>query len=58
MTILRFILPFLFIRNWYDGTWELSKTRCIFFCVVVAFVALGVIVAYILQMPVEYTAPQ
>jgi hypothetical protein len=57
MTLLRFIFPFLFVRNWHDGTWELSKIRCVFFCGMIAFIVLGVIVASILHMPVVYTAP-
>jgi len=56
MILLRFIFPFLFVRNWYDGTWEISRVRFIFFCVLVAFVLVGVGLAYMLQMPVVYTA--
>lgn len=56
MSFFRFIFPFLFVRNWYDGTWEISKVRFIFFCALIAFILIGVGVAYVLQMPVVYTA--
>lgn len=56
MSFFRFIFPFLFVRNWYDGTWEISRVRLIFFCGLVMFILIGVGVAYMLQMPVVYTA--
>lgn len=56
MSILRFILPFLFVRNWYTGEWEISRMRCILFGTLALFVILGIIIAYILQMPVTYIA--
>jgi hypothetical protein len=55
MDILRFILPFLFVRNWYNGSWELSRARCILFSAFILFLVLGVGIVYLLQAPVVYT---
>ncbi len=54
MKLLRFVLPFLFVRNWYDGTWELSRARTIIFSAVTVLVVFGIIIAYMLQVPVVY----
>ncbi len=56
MTILRFILPFLFVRNWYNGAWEFSRMRCILFVACIFLIGLGICIVYILQTPVVYTA--
>ncbi len=56
MKIIRFILPFLFVRNWYDGSWELSRARIIIFSALGLLVILSVIIAYMLQAPVMYTS--
>lgn len=55
MKILRFILPFLFIRNWHTGVWELSKPRCILFGGILFLVLCSVGAAYVLHLPVAYT---
>lgn len=55
MKIVRFILPFLFVRNWYDGAWELSRARIIIFSALFVLVLMSIIAAYILQAPVVYT---
>lgn len=57
MRIFRFILPFLFERNWHTGAWELSRVRLIIFCAGIALCLLGLFVAYMLQAPVVYTTP-
>jgi hypothetical protein len=57
MRIARFILPFLFVRNWHDGQWEFSKARCMLSCMALFFIILGLILVYFLQAPVTYTAP-
>lgn len=54
MKILRFILPFIFVRNWYDGSWELSRARIILFSAFIIIVCSGIAVAYILQAPMTY----
>ena len=56
MNILRFVLPFLFVRNWYDGTWEFSRMRITLFLIGVAFVIAGILIAHILQSPEIYYA--
>jgi heme/copper-type cytochrome/quinol oxidase subunit 4 len=55
MKLARFLLPFLFVRNWHDGSWELSRARVTIFCAVCVLVTLSLIIAYILQAPVVYT---
>lgn len=56
MKLLRFILPFLFVRNWQDGSWEISRERSILFGLGLALLLLGIAVAYVLQSPVIYRA--
>lgn len=56
MRIFRFIFPFLFVRNWYSGAWELSTARCVLsLCMLILFL-LGIGIAYILQSPTVYVA--
>lgn len=56
MRITRFILPFLFVRNWHDGSWELSRARSILFSAFVFLLVCGLLIAYMLQAPVVYTS--
>ena len=55
MQILRFVLPFLFVRNWYNGVWELSRARLAIFGACIVLFLLGVLIVYFLQAPVVYT---
>jgi hypothetical protein len=55
MKIIRFVVPFLFVRNWYDGSWELSRARMIIFFALAVLVVLSVVIAHMLQTPVVYT---
>lgn len=52
--IIRFVFPFLFVRNWHDGAWELSHTRLVLFVSIFFFVLLGLALAYYMQAPVVY----
>lgn len=56
MQMFRFIFPFLFVRNWYSGVWEFSWPRFILFSLTFALFLLGVIIAYVLQLPIMYNA--
>lgn len=56
MKFLRFVLPFLFERNWITGKWELSASRLTLFLIVVCVVVISAIFAIMLQSPVEYSA--
>ena len=56
MKIIRFVLPFLFIRNWYDGSWELSRLRLLFLTGLLFLIGTAVVIAYILQAPVTYSS--
>ena len=57
MHILRFIFPFLFVRNWQDGQWEFSRARFILVCMGLFFCILGIIIAAVLQTPIIYISP-
>lgn len=54
MDIIRFILPFLFVRNWYDGEWELSRPRLYALLILIALVAAVLVAAYFMQSPIDY----
>lgn len=54
MQLIRFVLPFLFVRNWYSGAWEFSRARFTLFLIGVCFVCAGILIAYFLQAPVTY----
>lgn len=56
MNILRFIFPFLFVRNWYDGSFELSRSRLILFLMFVCLMLLGVGIVRYLQAPIVYSS--
>lgn len=51
--LLRF-LPFLFVRNWYTGAHELSRTRTIAFICALGIVTTLLIVWRILAAPVVF----
>lgn len=55
MRILRFIFPFIFVRNWHDGAWELSPARVTLVLLTLLIIVLGCIAAYIMQMPISYS---
>lgn len=55
MKFIRFVLPFLFVRNWHDGSWELSRARLILFGLIFTLLAFGILIAYQLQAPVVYS---
>lgn len=55
MKIIRFVLPFLFVRNWHTGAWELSQSRCVFFGSVLLALIGGLVIAYFTQAPIEYS---
>lgn len=55
MDIIRFVLPFLFVRNWHTGVWELSRSRLSIFIGGILLVMLALGIAYFLQSPVVYT---
>jgi hypothetical protein len=57
MKLLRFVLPFLFVRNWHDGSWELSRARVFLVSLTLFIIGIGGIIAYILQAPVVYVSP-
>jgi hypothetical protein len=56
MNILRFILPFLFVRNWYDGSFELSRTRLALFGILIIMISAGIAIVSYLQAPIMYSA--
>ncbi len=54
MKFIRFVFPFLYVRNWHDGSWEFSHARMMLFSGFVLLVLLGLTIVYILQSPVVY----
>ena len=56
MRFLRVLLPFLFVRNWYIGAWELSKTRLVLFLMFLALFGIATAIVIVLKAPVEYSA--
>ncbi len=52
--ILRFIFPFVYVRNWHTGAWELSSLRLTLVSGLIVVVLTGTVIAYQLQKPVEY----
>ena len=56
MKIVRFIFPFLFIRNWHDGSWELSSMRLFLLGAFVLVLVFGMLAIHILQAPVTYSS--
>lgn len=57
MKILRFVFPFLFVRNWHDGAWEFSRARFILVCSAFFLLMIGLVIVSFLQTPVVYIAP-
>ncbi len=55
MRFLRTLLPFLFVRNWYTGDWEISRLRILLF--ILFLVGFGALTAVIItfQAPIEYS---
>lgn len=54
MWLLRFLFPFLFIRNWETGEVEFSRPRLFWFIIGIGFLVLGLIFIALLQRPVVY----
>lgn len=57
MRFLRVLLPFLFVRNWYTGKWEISRHRLMLFGAFLFLFSAATAVIIILQAPVIYTSP-
>jgi hypothetical protein len=56
MKFVRFVFPFLFVRNWHSGSWEVSIARLVMFGGFLLLWLLGFFIAYMLQAPVVYKA--
>ena len=56
MSFIKFTFSFLFVRNWYSGEMELSRSRLAVFCGGIFLVLLAVTMITVLQAPVEYIA--
>ena len=52
---MRFILPFLFVRNWFNGEWELSRARVLLCACGGSLILFALFVVYVLGAPVVYT---
>jgi len=56
MKLIRFIFPFLFVRNWYDGCFEFSRARLVLFLLFMSMLCLGVGIVYYLQSSIVYSS--
>lgn len=54
MRFLRIIFPFLFVRNWYTGQWEVSEHRLVIFGAFLGLFAIAIAIVIALGAPVEY----
>ena len=54
MSFFRFILSFLYIRNWHNGKMELSRPRLMVFGAFVLLITLAMLMIAFLQIPIEY----
>lgn len=55
--LLRKVLPFLYIRNWYTGQFEFSRTRTFVYATCVSIVIVLVLLVWWLGQPVVYVQP-
>jgi hypothetical protein len=56
MRMIRIIFPFLFVRNWYTGQWEVSQHRLIIFGAFLLLFGLAIAIVIALGAPVRYSA--
>jgi hypothetical protein len=56
MRFFRVLFPFLFVRNWHTGAWELSSTRIMLFSAFLIFFGMAITIVIVLQAPVEYSS--
>ncbi len=54
MDFLRFVFSFLYVRNWYNGQMELSRSRVALFASALFLFMLAFTIIAILQAPIEY----
>ena len=54
MSFFRFILSFLYIRNWHNGKMELSRPRLMVFGAFILLITLAMLMIAFLQIPIEY----
>lgn len=52
----QFVFSFLYTRDWYTGKMELSHPRLALFSAALFLILLGVVIASVLQAPVEYVS--
>jgi hypothetical protein len=57
MNFIQFVFSFLYVRDWNTGRHELSRERLTLFCFGVFLVLLGLLMATIMQAPVQYESP-
>jgi hypothetical protein len=58
MNIFEFVFSFLYTRDWYTGKMELSRPRVALFSAALFLILLGVVIASILQAPIEYVVTE
>jgi hypothetical protein len=54
----RKVAPFLYTRNWYTGSFDISPTRCVVFGIVLLAVVIAVAIIITMGKPIVYRAYQ
>ncbi len=55
---MRKILPFLYVRNWYNGQFEFKSDRALAFALTVGILCVLAAIALWMGRPIEYVQPQ
>lgn len=51
---IKFVFPFLFVRNWHSGEQEFSRDRVVLFGGAIIILIVGVCAVAFLQAPIQY----
>lgn len=52
MSFIKFVFGFLYVRNWYTGKQELSRSRMAIFCGGLFLLLLALTIIHVLQLPI------
>lgn len=58
MSFIKYIFGFLYERNWHSGEMEISYVRLSIFSALVFLLVLGLVLIWLMQLPVEYRASE
>ncbi len=54
MSFWRYVFSFLYVRNWYNGQWELSRPRVALFVGLLFLLGGALLAIMILHAPLEF----